>query len=46
MASEEEVLEPDRKSPAPKEENDLLKTFAGRLEAGTLTVFKHAVGKT
>lgn len=41
-----EVLEPDRKSPAPEDQNDLLKLFADKLEAGHLTAFKHAIGKT
>jgi len=41
-----EVLEPDRHSPVPSDENELLKSFASGLEKGNLTRFKNAIGKT
>ncbi|MFA5364940.1 MAG: hypothetical protein WC325_07160 [Candidatus Bathyarchaeia archaeon] len=41
-----EVLEPDRHTPEPSDENDLLKLFASGLEKRDFTTFKNAIGKT
>jgi hypothetical protein len=40
-----EVLEPDRKLPAPDDENTLLKVFAEKLDPTHLRSFKNAIGK-
>lgn len=41
-----EVLEADRKLPAPDDENALLKVFAEKLDPAHLRSFKNAIGKT
>jgi hypothetical protein len=38
-----EILEADRKSPSPEDENNLLKNFVSRLKPAEQTAFKHAI---
>lgn len=39
-----EVLSPNRMTPVPQDENNLLKAFADRLQPGEKTAFKNAIG--